>query len=207
MGKKTVKYVAVAVSLLLSALLMGITFWLSGALRGEVRESSENVEEYRRWSIPEKYTQLLLFPEKLPDSAENVEYYYKYESGWDRPMSQIFLSCTFDKEDYKEEEKRLSSLSWTSEEKGIVTARRDDRSFCCPAYVTIAGYDFCYEYALMCEERLTIVYIYSMNTIKDDVKFNEEFLPDYFMEGFEDLSVMGTDRFTMYGRQDSFLTE
>ena len=96
MGKKTVKYVAVAVSLLLSALLMGITFWLSGALRGEVRESSENVEEYRRWSIPEKYTQLLLFPEKLPDSAENVEYYYKYESGWDRPMSQIFLSCTLD---------------------------------------------------------------------------------------------------------------
>lgn len=207
MGKKMAKYIVAVVSFLLSAILIGVSLWLHGALRGDVREVSEDIAEYRRWSVPEQYTHFLIFPEELPDSAENVEYYYQYESGLNRPMCQIFLSCTLGKEDYEAEEKRLSSLFWTSEEKGMLNVLRDAEFFAYPAYVTIAGYDFCYEYALLCEERQTIVYIYCMNTIKSDLKFNEEFLPDYFMEGFEDLSVSGIDRFTMYGGYDSLLSK
>ena len=37
---------------------------------------------------------------------------------------------------------------------------------------------------------------------KNDLKFSQDFLPDYFMENYEDLSVRETDRFTMYGGYD-----
>ena len=76
----------------------------------------------------------------------------------------------------------------------------DETAFAFPAYVAIEGYDFCYEYALVDEENSVIIYIYSMNTIEDDVYFNKLYLPSYFMEDFTDFDVSGLDRFTMYER-------
>ncbi len=205
MKKKTVKYMGMVFCIVMSAAVILIAVFLYDFLRGNVRESSGSIADYRKWSLSDRYTQFLIFPEKLPGSAENVEYYYKYEDGWTRPMCQIYLSYILSQEDYEAEEKRLAALSWESEERGHLTVQRDTTSFRYPAYVTIAGYDFCYEYVLMCKQNNTIVYIYTMNTIKEDLKFNQEFLPDYFMEGFDDLSVEGIDRFTMYGGYDSLL--
>lgn len=189
----------VTASVVLSAALMAGAFLLHGLLRGNVKEESRDIGDYRRWTLSEKYSHFAVFPEQIPESAKKVEYYYKYENGWTRPMCQIYLSYALDREVYEKEEKRLSSLSWESQEKGRLTVQKDQTSFQKPAYVTIAGYDFCYEYALMYEEEYTIVYIYSMNTVRDDTIFSQEFLPDYFMEDFDDLTVKGTDRFTMYG--------
>lgn len=187
------------VSIVLSVALISGAFLLHGLLRGNVREESRDIGDYRQWALSDRYTHLMVFPEKIPDLAEEVEYYYEYENGWTRPMCQIYLSYRLNLEDYEKEEERLSSLSWESEEKGLLTVQKDFTSFGKPAYVAIAGYDFCYEYALMNEEEHTIVYIYSMNTVKNDLKFSREFLPEYFMENFDNLSVSGTDRFTMYG--------
>ncbi len=205
MKRKWIKYITVAVSIALSAALMAGAFLLYGLLRGEVRESSEDPADYGSWSVPARYTKLLIFPEDIPAQAKQVEYYYKYESGWNRPMCQIYLSCTLSGEAYEKEAKRLSSLSWESGEKGRISVQRDETSFGYPAYVAIGGYDFCYEYALLDEEDCAIVYIYSMNTVEEELSFSREFLPDYFMEDFEELSVAGTDRFTMYGGYDSLL--
>ena len=76
----------------------------------------------------------------------------------------------------------------------------DDHSFQYPAYVANAGYDFCYEYALINTDERQIIYVYAMNTLEQDIKFEAEYLPDYFMEGFADFSETGLDRFTMYER-------
>ena len=95
---------------------------------------------------------------------------------------------------------RLSNLSFASQTGETKTVHFDETSFVFPAYVTIEGYDFCYEYALVDEINSAIIYIYSMNTIKDDIHFDELYLPSYFMEGFTDLEVTGLDRFTMYDR-------
>lgn len=199
MKRRTTKYTVVIVSVVLCVAVMAICSLLYRLLRGDVQEESHDIADYGQWSLSDKYSHLLIFPEEIPESAKQVEYYYKYEDGWTRPMCQIYLSYTLDGEDYEKEERRLSSLSWESEDQEFFTVQRDVVSFQSPAYVTIAGYDFCYEYALMYEEEHTIVYIYSMNTVEGDLNFNQEFLPNYYMEGFEDLSVQGTDRFTMYG--------
>lgn len=202
MKRKPVRNVILTVSIVLSAALMAASFLLYGLLRGTVKEASQDIGDYRKWALSEKYTHFLIFPEKIPDSAEAVEYCYQYENGWARPMCQIYLSYSLDQEEYEKEENRLSSLSWESPGKGLLTVRKELASFRKPAYVTIAGYDFCYEYALMDEEKRTIVYIYAMNTVRDDLLFSQEFLPDYYMEEFDDLTVKGTDRFTMYGGYD-----
>ena len=199
MKRKTVRNVVLAVSIVLSVALMAGAFLLYGLLRGNMKEESRDIGDYHKWALSEQYTHFSIFPEKVPDSAEGVEYYYKYENGWARPMCQIYLSYRLDQKAYEKEEERLSSLSWQSDKKGLLTVQKDLTAFQKPAYVTIAGYDFCYEYALMYEEERTIVYIYSMNTVRNDLVFSQEFLPAYFMENFDDLSVKGTDRFTMYG--------
>jgi hypothetical protein len=67
-----------------------------------------------------------------------------------------------------------------------------------PAYVAIEGYDFCYEYALINDTDRRIFYVYAMNTIYRDVQFDRKYLPDYYMEDFENLKVDGMDRFSVY---------
>ena len=103
---------------------------------------------------------------------------------------------------YATEQERLSSLTYTDRTGETQSVEYDTTSFGYPAYVTIAGYDFCYEYALLNEKEHTIVYIYAMNTVSDDLQFNDEFLPNYYMENFDDLAYQGKDHFTIYGGYD-----
>lgn len=194
------RYVITVISIIFSFLMVILSLFLFRMLRGDVVETSKSIDEYGTWSLGKEYTQLLIFPEEVPGSATNVEYYYKYESGFNRPMCQIYLYCQLDKQDYNNEMERLSNLSYASQTGETKTVHFDETSFAFPAYVTIEGYDFCYEYALVDEENSAIIYIYSMNTIKDDVYFNKHYLPSYFMEDFTDFDVSGLDRFTMYER-------
>lgn len=201
MGKtKKSTYIICAVCVLLSLLLMGASFFLYNVLRGDVQEESDRIEDYRQWALPEKYSQLLVFPEAIPASATDIQYYYRYESGYTRPMCQIYLRCQLDSQDYASEVARLSGLTYESAAAGTNTVLYDSTSFRLPAYVTIEGYDFCYEYALVDDTEQSIVYVYAMNTIEQDIKFSTSFLPNYFMEDFTDMSVTGLDRYTMYER-------
>lgn len=96
MKQKTKGYIVAVISILFSAFLIVLALALSNLAKGDIRERSQDVEDYRKWSVQEKYTQFLIFPEKIPAEAEEVEYYYQYESGWGRPMSQIYLSYRLD---------------------------------------------------------------------------------------------------------------
>ena len=185
------------VSIVLMLILMAAALILPYLLRGDVRESANDISKYGQWAVPEKYSRLLVFPENVPSSAENVQYFYKFENGWTRPMCQIYLSCTLSQEEYEAEKERLAGLSFQSEAGTLPV--REARGFAYPGYSAIEGYDFCYEYALLDEPWNHIVYVYTMNTIKQDIKFDKNYLPDNYMEGFEELSYMGLDRFTMYG--------
>ena len=202
MKRKTKGYIVAVISILFSAFLIVLAIALSNLAKGDIRERSQDVTDYGKWSVPEKYTRFLIFPEKIPAEAEEVEYYYQYESGWGRPMSQIYLSYRLDEDAYAKEQERLSSLVYTDPAGETRAVEYDTASFGYPAYVTIAGYDFCYEYALLNEKEHTIVYIYAMNTVSDDLQFNDEFLPNYYMENFDDLAYQGKDNFTIYGGYD-----
>ena len=202
MKRKTKGYIVAVISILFSVFLIVLALALSNLAKGDTRERSQDTADYRKWSVPEKYTHFLIFPEEIPAEAEEVEYYYQYESGWDRPMSQIYLSYRLNENAYATEQERLSSLTYTDRTGETRSVEYDTTSFGHPAYVTIAGYDFCYEYALLNEKEHTIVYIYAMNTVSDDLQFNDEFLPNYYMENFDDLAYQGKDHFTIYGGYD-----
>ena len=198
MKRKTKGYIVAVISILFSIFLIVLALALSNLAKGDTRERSQDTADYRKWSVPEKYTHFLIFPEEIPAEAEEVEYYYQYESGWDRPMSQIYLSYRLNENAYATEQERLSSLTYTDRTGEPRSVEYDTTSFGYPAYVTIAGYDFCYEYALLNEKEHTIVYIYAMNTVSDDLQFNDEFLPNYYMENFDDLAYQGKDHFTIW---------
>ena len=202
MKRKTKGYIVAVISILFSIFLIVLALALSNLAKGDTRARSQDTAAYRKWSVPEKYTHFLIFPEEIPAEAEEVEYYYQYESGWDRPMSQIYLSYRLNENAYATEQERLSSLTYTDRTGEPRSVEYDTTSFGYPAYVTIAGYDFCYEYALLNEKEHTIVYIYAMNTVSDDLQFNDEFLPNYYMENFDDLAYQGKDHFTIYGGYD-----
>ena len=202
MKRKTKGYIVAVISILFSVFLIVLALALSNLAKGDTRERSQDTADYRKWSVPEKYTHFLIFPEEIPAEAEEVEYYYQYESGWDRPMSQIYLSYRLNENAYATEQERLSSLNYTDRTGENRSVEYDTTSFGYPAYVTIAGNDFCYEYALLNEKEHTIVYIYAMNTVSDDLQFNDEFLPNYYMENFDDLAYQGKDHFTIYGGYD-----
>ena len=202
MKRKTKGYIVAVISILFSIFLIVLALALSNLAKGDTRERSQDTADYRKWSVPEKYTHFLIFPEEIPAEAEEVEYYYQYESGWDRPMSQIYLSYRLNENAYATEQERLASLTYTDRTGEPRSVEYDTTSFGYPAYVTIAGYDFCYEYALLNEKEHTIVYIYAMNTVSDDLQFNDEFLPNYYMENFDDLAYQGKDYFTIYGGYD-----
>lgn len=202
MKRKTKSTIVAVVSILFSALLIILAVSLSSLVKGDTKERSQNVADYGKWSVPEKYTRFLIFPEEIPADAENVEYYYQYESGWGRPMSQIYLSYGLDEDTYAAEKERISNLVYTDSTGETRSVELDNESFHYPAFVAIAGYDFCYEYALLNETEHTIVYIYAMNTVSDDLQFNDEFLPDYYMKNFDDLAYQGKDHFTIYGGYD-----
>ena len=202
MKRKTKGYIVAVISILFSIFLIVLALALSNLAKGDTRERSQDTADYRKWSVPEKYTHYLIFPEEIPAEAEEVEYDYQYESGWDRPMSQIYLSYRLNENAYATEQERLSSLTYTDCTGEPRSVEYDTTSFGYPAYVTIAGYDFCYEYALLNEKEHTIVYIYAMNTVSDDLQFNDEFLPNYYMENFDDLAYQGKDHFTIYGGYD-----
>ena len=190
--------VIIIVSILCAVLLISATLALCWLLRGPNSKTTRDVSLYGQWELPEKYSTLAVFPEKIPETAQKVTYYYKYQSGWNRPMCQIFLKCTFSEEEFAAEAERVRNIQIQTES-GILGVKYDAESFVYPAYTAIEGYDFCYEYVLINEPEYQIIYAYAMNTMYADVGFDRKYLPDDYMANFTDISVDGLDRYTIYG--------
>lgn len=197
--KRRIHIISILCVILSLALIAGALFF-TRLLRGDVRESSSDISTYRQWALPETYSRLLIFPHEVPEKAEDISYYYRYESGYTRPMCQIYLSCRLDSGIYAAECERLAGLSYERANGDIVSIHYDDTAFLYPAFVSNEGYDFCYEYAMTDKASQRIIYVYTMNTLEQDIKFDTAHLPDYFMEDFTEISVTGLDRFTMYER-------
>lgn len=178
-------------------LILSGTLFICWITKGPKQEVSNNVEDYGEWSLPEKYSTLSIFPGEIPSSASDISYYYKFQEGWNRPICQLFLACSLSEEEYKLEKERLMKIA-VSGANAVKRVKYDERAYMYPAYVAIEGYDFCYEYALINDTDRRIFYVYAMNTIYRDVQFDRKYLPDYYMEDFENLKVDGMDRFSVY---------
>ena len=72
------------------------------------------------------------------------------------------MQTKYSKEDYEAEIERLSNIECTlsfSDEEITQKVKYDEESYALPAYVTVDGFDYIYEYALVNDETCEITYI------------------------------------------------
>ncbi len=121
------------------------------------------------------YSKLDIFPEQLTDNIKIHDYSYYYADTFLDPTAQIYLECSYEKDDYLKEIERLKGIQEEYEDR-IQTIVYDTDSFSYPAYVTIDADNHCYEYALLLgEERIAYVFLQFIR--EEDIVFPTEYLP------------------------------
>lgn len=165
------------VTLITLGIILLLFFFLGGP--PDVIKGADRYEEAIT-KYEDMRTGLIVFPEKIPESAEDVDFYFSYQDTWDDPTMEVFLQCTYDEEDYQMEIQRLEN---TQKQYGsfVRTLINDEEEvFPYPAYIAVDGHSYSYEYALLTGEK-QITYIYTgfkdANSLK---KIDAKYLPSNF---------------------------
>ena len=110
-------------------------------------------------------TGLFIFPND-GQNAVSVEYESSLKSGMFDTDGYIFLSATYEDDEFKKEVERLSEISCTVFESKhedsdyhIGNIIYDTESYMFPAYVASDGYSSVYEYALIDNDNKRIIYV------------------------------------------------
>lgn len=84
-------------------------------------------------------TAFICFPEELPESARDTDFYFEYQDTWNTPTLEVYLQCTYDEKDYEAELERLEN---TKKQYGstLRTLIRDEEGrYPYPAYIAVDG--------------------------------------------------------------------
>ena len=149
---------------------------------------NSDVSKYGEFRDYSKYSSgssdYLVFPDSIPESAENVKYYFEHVEEFIDPAIQVYLEYELSKEDYDAEVQRLKNIKgynantndYTDEKNAIKYA---DTNYIFPAYVSIDAYDFSFEYVLMDAEQNRLIYIYTHHIFSESqIKFDTSYLRD-----------------------------
>jgi len=167
---------------------------------------NSDVSKYGEFRDYSKYSSgssdYIVFPESIPESAENVKYYFSHVEELLDPAIQLYLEYELSKEDYDAEVQRLKDIkgyhaetnAYTNEKKPI---KYDDKNYIFPAYVSIDAYDFSFEYVLMDEGQNRLIYIYTHHiSSESQIKFDTS----YLRKDWENLQVLEpADSYDIYG--------
>lgn len=149
-------------------------------LAGCSSSATENPEDYMLFRSKigfEIHSNLTLFPDTRPQSAERERYYYAYDDTFLDKTVQIYYDCTYaSEEDYLQETERLAQESNTYSGGG--TAMYDNTNFAYPAYVIQVGHNNISEYALLIKDENRIIYVYVQYVTPALVHFDDSFLPN-----------------------------
>lgn len=144
------------------------------------------LNEYGNFDDFSDISSLSIFPDKLPRHEESIRYYCNRQNTWFHSAAQIYLACSYSRDEYKAELERLTNLS--REHNGKARRSRYNVSlFEYPAFITILASDHCYEYALLLGND-QIAYIFLQNTKAKNVPFDRSYLPvnyEKFSEDFQ----------------------
>lgn len=181
--KKKRKVVLITVVSIIAILLLGMTFMVL-LLTGGPPIKKSDINDYGVFKDFKGYSNLYIFPTKMPDSARIDTYYYYQRDTLFDPTCQIYLEYSLSKADFEAEVSRLSKISERFEHeqyKDIINnIVYDTEHFKYPAYVTIFNNNYCYEYALLNEEENKIICVFTQSIGPDDVKFDKKYLPTGF---------------------------
>lgn len=141
-------------------------------------------------------TALIVFPEQLPESAQDTDFYFYYQDTWNVPTLEVFLQCTYDEEDYQAEVQRLENTQKRYGSTVRTLLKDEEERFPFPAYIAVDGYWSSYEYALLSGER-QITYIYTACKHSEYLeKVDAAYLPKDFDSRMDELS--GVEGYCIY---------
>lgn len=178
--RKKRKIVLISVASIIAFLLFVITFmWLF--FTGGFPNKTSNMKDYGSFKDFKGYSNLYIFPNEIPKSAEVDSYYYYQRDTLFDPTCQIYLEYSLSKTDFDAEVLRLSKISERYKNENykdkINNIVYDTKNFIYPAYVTIFNQNHCYEYALLNNEECKIIYVFTQFIELNNVKFDKKYLP------------------------------
>lgn len=199
-SQKKKLWIGILVGAIISVITLGTLLVVFGLLFlfGGPAEVHTDVSEYENTltQYDNIHTAFIVFPEELPDSAKDTEFYFSYQDTLFDPTVEVFLQCTYDEEDYQAEILRLEN---TKKQYGatVRTLKKDAvERFSYPVYIAMDGYDYTYEYALLTgENQITYVYTSFMDTgsLK---KVDSKYLPSDYDKRQEELT--GPEGYSIY---------
>ena len=160
-------------------------------------ESTQNVEEYRKFENYYGLSPLDLFPtdeQVAENGGEIVEYVYECNDNKMYQNCQIYMECQYTEEGFEKEASRLKTMRHEDSGQTVCTS---EELFAYPGVYAMLSFDSCNEYALLLEEESKIIYIYLQGMVdRRDLYFDEKYLPlDYGQNGFE---MQEIGEFNMY---------
>ena len=189
--KKTsyfVKWILVAIVLLVSVSVAGCTFFQPEIYRTEDPAEYLQLSGHVTNEGMDNYGGLFVFPESI-EGLDDVEYRYSCKSKIFETQYMVYLKAAYSEEAYAAEVERLSKITCTIEtpQKTVVNSiLYSEELFHYPAYIAVYNSNLSHEYALLDEENHTIVYVFAMLYEVDG------FLPrEYFPLEFMDADVLG----------------
>lgn len=147
------------------------------------KEVVNGIENYNKNYFVNKYswdldTNLSIFPDDK-EKIINGTFKSTIEFGPFDDFGFILLDAYYDEENYKNELERLSKISITVTETCRPNTKKytnfikyDESSYDYPAYVSIDGFTNKYEYALLNEQDLEIIYVYIAYPNLEDENYN-----------------------------------
>lgn len=181
-SKRNKLIIGVVIGVVLTGITMFVLFiafiWLF--LTGGSPEETTDIERYQEIFDFQMNSGLLVFPEQMPEDGVNTEFYSYYRDTFGSPTYQIYLKCTYEPDEYEAEVERLEYARkiYSGTEKKLL--RDEDSKYGYPAYIAIENHHDCYEYALLTGE-YEIVYISTAFIEREDVYFDEKYLPSDYM--------------------------
>lgn len=160
----------------LAALLLTVAF------TGGWAKTSKNITDYPQILTEESNmrTGFFVFPEKITEEMSDITFDYYYKDTLFDPTISVFLQATYEEEQYKKEIDRLSNLQKIQLD-GVKKLLRDEqKKYPYQAFIAVENHGNSYEYALLSGEN-EITYIYTLFFSKEDVRFDEQYLPKDFM--------------------------
>lgn len=184
MNKKTKKFwigFSIGAGLTVLLLVAAVVVLIYLFLYGPPAKTTRSVEKYNTiFTQKGVHTGYLVFPEEVPESAQEITFYNYYRDTWNAPTVQTYLQCTYDDNIYEQELDRLENTSKTYGKDRKVLLRDEQGKYNYPAYIAVENAAHCYEYALLTGEN-QITYIYTSYFDREDVEFSQDYLPSDFM--------------------------
>lgn len=172
-------WIGIAIGSVISVITLGAMFvvFILLFLYGGPAEVTTDINQYEDTMTKYEHvlTGFIVFPEQVPDSAQNTDFYFSYQDTWNAPTLEVFLQCTYDEEDYQAEIARLENTQKRYGTRVSTLLRDEEGRYSYPVYIAVDGYWDSFEYAVLSGEQ-QITYIYTAykraeNLKKVDVKY------------------------------------